>query len=270
MKKFLLAVAAVAMSLTASADVFLAGGFNGWSTTATPMEEKDGVYTVTVDQLTTEFKVVDNGTWLGSDAPCVLGEELPLSDAGNIKFADGLAALDNAVVTYNAANQTLVVTGQEAQVEVTYAIHGNFATGEWASVEMTGNDNVWTVTFESLENAEGEFGIKQNTNGMQTAWFSCPNEAEYVTISGAVSALLCADTDNTNFKVEGLNGSWDFVFDAEAHTLTVKASEGNAIESIVAENAAAVYYNLSGVRVANPVNGLFIVKQGNKVSKVIL
>lgn len=35
------------------------------------------------------------------------------------------------------------------------------------------------------------------------------------------------------------------------------------------ENAPVVYFNLQGVRVDNPENGLFIKKQGNKVTKVI-
>lgn len=36
------------------------------------------------------------------------------------------------------------------------------------------------------------------------------------------------------------------------------------------ENAPVEYFNLQGVRVANPENGVFIVKQGKKVSKVVL
>lgn len=36
------------------------------------------------------------------------------------------------------------------------------------------------------------------------------------------------------------------------------------------ENAPVEYYNLQGLRVANPSNGLYIVKQGNKVSKRII
>lgn len=44
------------------------------------------------------------------------------------------------------------------------------------------------------------------------------------------------------------------------------------VEGIETEvnNAPAVYYNLQGVRVANAENGLFIVKKGNKVSKVFV
>ena len=43
----------------------------------------------------------------------------------------------------------------------------------------------------------------------------------------------------------------------------------DSIEAIEAETAEAVYYNLQGVRVANPENGIFIKVAGNKVEKVI-
>ncbi len=44
----------------------------------------------------------------------------------------------------------------------------------------------------------------------------------------------------------------------------------SAIESIAADNAAVEYYNLQGVKVAKAENGLFIKKQGNKATKVVL
>ena len=43
-----------------------------------------------------------------------------------------------------------------------------------------------------------------------------------------------------------------------------------AIEEIEAENAPVEYYNLQGVKVANPENGIFIKKQGSKTTKVVL
>jgi hypothetical protein len=49
--------------------------------------------------------------------------------------------------------------------------------------------------------------------------------------------------------------------------------ENDGIQNVAANldaNAPAVYYNLQGVRVANPSNGIFIVKQGNKVSKQVI
>lgn len=45
----------------------------------------------------------------------------------------------------------------------------------------------------------------------------------------------------------------------------------NAVEDIAADvNAPVEYYNLQGVRVANPENGIFVVRQGNKVSKKVI
>lgn len=52
---------------------------------------------------------------------------------------------------------------------------------------------------------------------------------------------------------------------------TIYITESTGVENVEVEaNAPAVYYNLQGVEVANPENGLYIVKQGNKVSKVLV
>lgn len=46
--------------------------------------------------------------------------------------------------------------------------------------------------------------------------------------------------------------------------------DGNGISAVAADqNAPAVYYNLQGVRVDNPDNGLYIRVQGNKATKII-
>jgi hypothetical protein len=53
------------------------------------------------------------------------------------------------------------------------------------------------------------------------------------------------------------------------------ASEGegdtSSISNIAVDaNAPVEYFNLQGVRVANPENGLFIRRQGNKATKVLV
>lgn len=48
------------------------------------------------------------------------------------------------------------------------------------------------------------------------------------------------------------------------------AAPGSGVAEIEAENGEAVYYNLQGVKVANPEKGLYIKVEGNKTSKVIL
>lgn len=78
----------------------------------------------------------------------------------------------------------------------------------------------------------------------------------------------------------GGKGSWQLPDDfAGKVKMTVNLNDKNikleaetkqdSIEAIEAETAEAVYYNLQGVRVANPENGIFIKVAGNKVEKVI-
>ena len=59
---------------------------------------------------------------------------------------------------------------------------------------------------------------------------------------------------------------WNPFCDFKLEMLTGGASVG---EIVVDENAPVEYYNLQGVRVAAPENGIFIVKQGKKVAKQI-
>lgn len=49
-----------------------------------------------------------------------------------------------------------------------------------------------------------------------------------------------------------------------------KADEGAVSTVIANENAPVEYFNLQGVRVDNPANGLYIRRQGNEVSKVLV
>lgn len=65
---------------------------------------------------------------------------------------------------------------------------------------------------------------------------------------------------------DGINCTWEL----KSFVLKGDKTQTGAVSSIEAEeNAAPVYYNLQGVRVANPENGLFIVVKGNKSQKVI-
>ena len=50
----------------------------------------------------------------------------------------------------------------------------------------------------------------------------------------------------------------------------VEANGTTGAELIMKEEAPVEYYNLQGVKIANPANGFYIKKQGNKVSKVFI
>lgn len=61
-------------------------------------------------------------------------------------------------------------------------------------------------------------------------------------------------------------GTW------EIDNVKVSAKKSDAVEAVVAadEEAPVEYYNLQGVRVANPEGGIFIRRQGASVSKVVI
>ncbi len=57
------------------------------------------------------------------------------------------------------------------------------------------------------------------------------------------------------------------------YSIIYKAGKTDGVEGIEADTAIdgeATYYNLQGIKVANPENGIFIKVQGNKTSKVVL
>lgn len=97
-----------------------------------------------------------------------------------------------------------------------------------------------------------------------------------------------ADAMKTGEKTQGVNVGQDgkltikmtktakageqnrFAF--KSFKLFYKGNNGSGVQNIAIddENAPVEYYNLQGLRVANPDKGLYIVRQGNKTSKVIL
>lgn len=63
----------------------------------------------------------------------------------------------------------------------------------------------------------------------------------------------------------------DIVTPAKKSLVLTKVYSPSAIETVNSEiNAPVEYYNLQGVKVANPSNGIFIKKQGSKATKIVL
>lgn len=102
-------------------------------------------------------------------------------------------------------------------------------------------------------------------NGVQTAWYSSA-DADAATING--SGNYSVMVNGTNWTSE-LVGDAAFTFNPE--TLVLTASGSTAVETVeVAEAGEAVYFNLQGVRVENPANGLFVRVLNGKATKVVM
>ena len=64
-------------------------------------------------------------------------------------------------------------------------------------------------------------------------------------------------------------GTYDFSVDLSAMKLTVTAS-GAGIEDVLTDDAEPEYYNMQGIRVHEPQNGIYIMKKGRDVTKVYI
>ena len=80
---------------------------------------------------------------------------------------------------------------------------------------------------------------------------------------GAVNALAAEDRESVTFNISATTR-------LNAIKVTTAGTPTGVEDVTVDENAPVEYYNLQGVRVANPENGIYIRRQGSKVSKVLV
>ena len=69
-------------------------------------------------------------------------------------------------------------------------------------------------------------------------------------------------------KLKDYNGTPEM--DTNNYIISILEDVSTGVDEIATENAPVEYYNLQGVKVARPENGIFIKKQGAKTTKVVL
>ncbi len=85
----------------------------------------------------------------------------------------------------------------------------------------------------------------------------------------------------TTYTVKGLTEQTDYAYDVLAHNseystnpgnkITVTTKESTGIEDVINDNNAPIeYYNLQGIKVTSPQNGIYIRCQGNNAQKVYI
>ena len=188
--------------------------------------------------------------------------------------------LEAMMVTFEATEGPSEPTPGPEAPEKLYIL-GNIEGNSWnpanAVAPTTAGDGVFT--FNGI--------VMHNTEETGTSWFTFINELNsdwgiinngthrYGPAAGVDGALTVGST--TAFTIAGdaswniPDGTYDFIVDFNTMELTV--TEGNAgVDSIGIElNAPVEYYNLQGVKVNNPEKGgVYVVKQGNKTSKVVI
>lgn len=108
-------------------------------------------------------------------------------------------------------------------------------------------------------------------NGARNSWFKVVNVAtgEIVAQDNGVGGDS-ATQDYSAFVNEDGTVSIAQLNQGKALTMYKLTLGASAIEEVAADNAAVEYFNLQGVKVANPENGIFVKKQGAKATKVVL
>ena len=188
--------------------------------------------------------------------------------------------------TYNPTTLVLSVTGgSQSPVgtpEKVYLV-GNFGDTHWdttAPVEMTKDGDKFSVEAElkaaGTDTEDGYFsfvtakGAKwDDVNGSDR--YGAKTKDEAITVSTDVeyekfAAGVNASSANS-WKLKA--GKYVFTIDFEKGVVRVEPKTSTGVENIsAAGEAAAEYYNLQGVRVANPANGVFIRVANGKAVKV--
>lgn len=227
-----------------------------------------------IPSLMGDFKIVDitNNNWdlqYGTSTPVEIGLEYTLvgkngnQDAPNTKLAEPVLEVKNATISWNPETLTMKITASEADIITglpTLYVTGSFCgwkePGQEGSVLCVEADGIYTAKINLGEAEETEFklagpGWSNEIAGGMTIGF----EAVTVTKGGS------------NLKTN-LQGEKTLIFNSSDMTMHFEGT--NAVEEIEAAAAEAVYFNLQGIRVENPSNGIFIVKRAGKTSKVVM
>lgn len=289
MKKSVL-FAAAAMAATsafaADGDYYIIGSnVNGkeWALGAEDAAFKDngnGIYEWNGEVLGTGFKLND-GTWdnpdhnFGSDGASKVEEGVPFTlfaagNSGNIELF-GVTEVKNPKVVFDANASTITVTG-EFGGEIKWFLTGfngvyNCEEGKDGAYLLKSDDGIIFNTTVNITVEEGEFKVTSSGWGTQYGKF---DENSFIDATQMICVLgPVGSADACPYVLTP--GNYDVEFNMDELTVSFKvAGDDSGVDGIEVENAAPVYYNLQGVRVANPENGVFVKVAGSKAVKVAL
>ncbi len=277
--------------------LYIVGGFQGWSpenASEFTYSEMDGAYVFELNAVETnrEFKIsTAKGNWdafnsgvyglvegetysaqvLTKDVEANLyagGKDniaLPWPGLWTIKVASDYSTIVATTDTPNPGNPAVLyvigwVNGQQwtpsVGVELEQISDGVYFCGD---VDINGGSDAGTAYFSVAStlgtwddiNAKTRYGAEENDYPV------------------ALNTTLKMTTNGNNaWTVE--TGHYSVEVDINNMTITLDDAAGVEDIEINKSDVSAVYYNLQGVEVLNPQNGMYIVKRGNSVSKVLV
>lgn len=190
--------------------------------------------------------------------------ELAAEDAGTYKVT--------AVVSYFNGGQTTIATEANQLAPISFSAQPTEAvitpTPENDEIKVKAGD-VITFTFANASKLEVVIETEEAPESESAPVLKAT--AEPITVEGDTYKYTVPDQVlNTIITVTPYNAEGEKLADRAASVMLVNADTTGVIDVTVAGEGEVEYFNLQGVRVANPESGLYIRRQGNQVSKVYL
>ena len=246
---------------------YAVGGFQGWN-----VEEPaqftfaDGVYTLVAENASTMKISTLAGDWDSFNSATIApSDAAQIFDDGSVPF---VVTPDYEFVMDYEATWTVTINPEQKSIK--------FATNDprpQVDIYVRGGMNGWeAVDAWKLSSTDGNIYKLANANIEAGVEFKIA-DASWGTINYGLGAAIEPNTTATliynagNIKLSQSVENATVEFNLTDKTLVV--STGTGVEAIDSNDGTAVYYNLQGVKVANPTEGsIYIIKKGNKVSKV--
>lgn len=291
MKKIYALAAAAVAALSMNAQMYVVGNGEGiaW-TPETPLtvEAEGGFYTTTISNLV-EFKISSTmGDWDTFNAGAYTVNYLEENMGTAIELTPG----DGNISAPWKGVWTIVVAEDFSTIKMTTTTEKPDPNKK-PEVYLRGTINSWSGAEADL--APWKFSYVSETPEAYTYYFDCKEattltpadefkiaDADWGSINYGAGGEAEIDeemvwnyNDNNTTVAEDYTGTIEFVLSKTAKEpalVTFHKEFLAGINNVAVDNANAPvqYFNLQGVEVANPENGIYIRRQGNKATKVLV
>lgn len=230
------------------------------------------------------------GSTVETDNPSANAPQLATPKVDGVSAYDALLAKGYEFLATCASSKKAREAAKQTYLQTNYLKFG--LTGYYSGVVLpkfnTPANSTVTIAFDwcSMRQGSGTWDPTELVvivaNGEDEKQFLVPTyffeeNAEYKWIPTSVELAGATFGADTRIVIRNIDAQFPVIDAAPAlrwflDNIKVTAVAGGAAvnEVAVENNAPAEYFNILGVRVENPTNGLYIVRKGNKVSKVIV
>ena len=230
---------------------YIVGSFNEWGKFVAMEKAGDNNFTVSIDNLKkSEVKY---------KYTCGEGWDYVEMQADKVTDVQDRSYTANDVVAAWKSTPSTTVTYPEK----VYIVGHDNAWDPAKPLEISGTDGVYTIDNVTFVNT----GFKMSTQ--KGSWDAFNAGVLYVqnAIVNEEATITKGSSDDSKISA---TGTFNLTIDLVNMTFLAIDPLAVAIEEVATDNAPIEYYNLQGVKVANPENGIFIKKQGSKTTKVVL